>query len=91
MRMGRWSEEESWDTVHVERRASSGEANEMSGEVCWVLGLKGLRVGVSVSFSMFSPSKSCVMTLARGSVCCVVSQVGSCALKSPGYKLTGEC
>ena len=48
MRIGRWSEERSWIALHEERRARSGEAKDMAGEVWLVLGLKGLRVGVSV-------------------------------------------
>ena len=36
----------SWETDQVELRDRLGDANEISGEVCWVSALKGLRVGV---------------------------------------------
>ena len=44
---GRWSDERSCTALQEVRRAMSGEAKEMSGEVCLVLESKGLRVGVS--------------------------------------------
>ena len=73
MMIGKWSDDKSCDALQEERRARSGEAKEMSGEVWLVLGLKGFRVGESVLrmlrrgswFSMASP---------RGSELCVVSQ-----------------
>ena len=43
---GRWSDERSCIALQEVRRAMSEEAKEMSGEVCLVLGSKGLRVGV---------------------------------------------
>ena len=52
MRRGRWSDVRSCIALQEVRRAMSGEAKEMSGEVWLVLWSKGLRVGVSVLFRM---------------------------------------
>ena len=77
MRIGRWSEERSWIALHEERRARSGEAKDMSGEVWLVLGLKGLRVGVSVSLRMLSWWSWLSKASPRLSEVCEVSQAGS--------------
>ena len=73
MMIGKWSDDKSCVALQEERRARSGEAKEMSGEVWLVLVLKGFRVGESVLrmlrreswFSIASP---------RTSEFCVVSQ-----------------
>ena len=52
MSRGRWSDERSCTALQEVRRAMSGEAKEMSGEDCLVLGSKGLRVGVCGLLSM---------------------------------------
>ena len=81
--IGRWSEERWCFVCQVDLSAMSGVQKEMSGEVCCVLALKGLRVGECVSFSMLWVSKCCRRAVALVSVCWVVSHAGSCALKSP--------
>ena len=52
MRSGRWSELSSWSASHELLRAILGVVNVMSGDVCCVLMLKGLRVGVWGLFSI---------------------------------------
>lgn len=87
MTIGQWSDDMSWWTVHWQFRARLGEQNETSGEVCCVLGLKGLRVGVSVLFRVISESSWSMTALPLRSALCVVSQEGSCALRSPSAKV----
>lgn len=83
MRIGKWSEPSSCSVFHVERSVMSGVANVMSGDVCCVCMLNGLRVGVCGLFNVMYVSSCVVIVSARVSVCCVISHVGSCALKSP--------
>lgn len=61
----------------------SGVHREMSGDVCCVFALKGLRVGQEGLFRMLCVSKCCSTALPLVSVFCWNSQEGSCALKSP--------
>ena len=67
MLIGKWSDEKSCVALQEERRARSGEAKKMSGEVWLVLVLNGFRVGEPVLlrmlrreswFSMASPRTS---------------------------------
>ena len=50
VRSGRWSELSSWSAHHELCRAMLGERSVRSGDVGCVLMLKGLRVGVCMSF-----------------------------------------
>jgi len=52
MSSGRWSELSSWSASHELFRAMLGVVSEMSGDVCCVFVLKGLRVGVCGSLSI---------------------------------------
>ena len=73
MMIGKWSDDKSCVALQEERRARSGEAKEMSGEVWLVLVLKGFRVGVSV-LRMLRRESWFNMASPRTSLFCVVSQ-----------------
>ena len=47
MSRGRWLDVRSYIALQEVQRTISGEAKEMSGEVCLLLESKGLRAGVS--------------------------------------------
>ena len=74
MMISKWSEDRSCVALQKERRARSGEAKEMSGEVWLVLMLNGFRVGVSVLLRMLRRRSWFSMASPRTSEYCVVSR-----------------
>ena len=82
MMIGKWSDDKSCVVLQEERRARSGEAQEMSGEVWLVLVLNGFRVGESALFRMLRWGSWFSMASSRTSEYCVVSQAVLSALKS---------
>ena len=72
--IGKWSDDRSCVALQEERRARSGEAKEMSGEVWLVLVLNGFRVGESVLLRMLRRGSWFSMASPRTSKYCVVSQ-----------------
>ena len=74
---GGLSDERSCTALQKVRRAISGEAKEISGEVCLVLELKGLRVGVSELLRMMWLGIWLIMASPRLSETWVVSHAGS--------------
>ena len=77
MSRGRWSDVRSCTALQEVRRAISGEAKEMSGEVCLVLESKGLRVGVSELLRMMWLGSRLIMASPRLSETWVVRHAGS--------------
>ena len=77
MRIGRWSEESSCVALQEERRATSREANEMSGDVWLVLVLNGFLVGESALLKTFMRWSWLSLPSSRTSEYCVVSQAVS--------------
>ena len=74
MMIGKWSGNRSCVALQVERKARSGEAKEMSGEVWLMLVLSGFRVGESVLLRMLRQGSWFSMASSRTSEYCLVNQ-----------------